>query len=105
MIITLLIFISAFFTIRAKYSGPAWCVYVFKPLTTILIILTACMADVSFSLPYQRFILSGLLFSLAGDVFLMLPEDRFIPGLVSFLIAHVFYITAFMIETDFSCTV
>ncbi len=37
----------------------------------------------------------GLLFSLAGDVFLMLPKDKFIFGLVSFLLAHLFYLTGF----------
>lgn len=30
--------------------------------------------------------------SLAGDVFLMLPREQFIPGLVSFLLAHVAYV-------------
>ena len=34
----------------------------------------------------------GLVFSLAGDVFLMLPKEQFIAGLVSFLLAHVAYI-------------
>jgi uncharacterized membrane protein YhhN len=34
----------------------------------------------------------GLAFSLAGDVFLMLPHERFIAGLVSFLLAHICYI-------------
>lgn len=33
-----------------------------------------------------------LVFSLAGDVFLMLPGNYFIPGLASFLVAHIFYI-------------
>jgi uncharacterized membrane protein YhhN len=37
----------------------------------------------------------GLVFSLAGDIFLMLPEERFIPGLVAFLLAHVAYIIGF----------
>lgn len=39
----------------------------------------------------------GILFSLGGDIFLMLPEmDRwFLPGLVSFLIGHVFYTIGF----------
>jgi uncharacterized membrane protein YhhN len=37
----------------------------------------------------------GLAFSLAGSVFLMLPRDRFIAGLVSFLLAHVAYIIGF----------
>ena len=34
----------------------------------------------------------GLIFSLAGDVFLMLPKEQFIAGLISFLLAHVAYI-------------
>ncbi|MQB01909.1 MAG: hypothetical protein GEU78_16820, partial [Actinobacteria bacterium] len=38
---------------------------------------------------------AALLFSLAGDVFLMLPRDLFVAGLVSFLGAHVCYIVAF----------
>lgn len=37
----------------------------------------------------------GLAFSLAGDVFLMLPEDRFLHGLVSFLLADLCYIAGF----------
>jgi len=93
--LTVLIVFTAVLAIRAKYNGPAASVYIFKPLTTILILLTACMADTSLSTAYQRLILLGLLCSLAGDVFLMLPGDRFILGLASFLIAHIFYITAF----------
>ncbi len=37
----------------------------------------------------------GLAFSLLGDIFLMLPRERFIPGLVSFLIAHLAYVVGF----------
>lgn len=37
----------------------------------------------------------GLLCSLAGDIFLMLPRERFIAGLVAFLLAHVAYIIGF----------
>lgn len=40
-------------------------------------------------------LLAALLFSLGGDVFLMLPGDYFIPGLASFLVAHLFYIVLF----------
>jgi uncharacterized membrane protein YhhN len=43
----------------------------------------------------------GLLFSLAGDVFLMLPSDQFAAGLVSFLVAHLFYTAAFTSGTGF----
>ncbi len=37
----------------------------------------------------------GLVFSMAGDIFLMLPRERFIAGLVAFLLAHVAYIIGF----------
>ena len=37
----------------------------------------------------------GLVFSLAGDVFLVLPKEQFIPGLISFLLAHLSYIAGF----------
>ncbi len=37
----------------------------------------------------------ALVFSLAGDIFLMLPKNLFIYGLVAFLTTHIFYITGF----------
>lgn len=37
----------------------------------------------------------GLLFSMAGDIFLVLPHERFIPALVSFLLAHLAYLIGF----------
>jgi len=41
----------------------------------------------------------GILFSLAGDVLLMISLDRmFLFGLIAFLIAHIFYITGFRDE-------
>jgi len=41
----------------------------------------------------------GILFSLAGDVLLMLSLERlFLFGLVAFLVAHIFYITGFRDE-------
>ena len=68
--------------------------YVVKPGTLILVIIAALLlmrgAD---NTRLALFFVLGLCFSLAGDVFLMLPGERFfIPGLVSFLIAHIFYI-------------
>jgi uncharacterized membrane protein YhhN len=37
----------------------------------------------------------ALVFSLAGDIFLVLPQDRFRPALLSFLLTHISYIIAF----------
>jgi len=68
--------------------------YVVKPGTLILVIIAALL--LMRGAPDERlalFFVLGLCFSLAGGVFLMLPGERFfIPGLISFFIAHVFYI-------------
>ena len=69
--------------------------YLFKPLTTILIIGLATIQEPGDYNQYKFLIISGLIFSLVGDIFLMLPSDKFVQGLSSFFIAHVLYIIAF----------
>lgn len=93
--LSLLALASALLTILAEYRGPRLHVYVFKPLTVALIILVALQTKHETAQQYKSLIIAGLLCSLAGDVFLMLPRDRFVAGLVSFLVAHLFYIAAF----------
>lgn len=39
----------------------------------------------------------GLLFSLAGDILLMLPEERFVAGLAAFSLAHLAYLAGFQL--------
>ncbi len=96
IILTIPIAISAGLTIAADYRGARRAVYAFKPLTTALILLAAALAPAPSDPVYQSLIVAGLIFSLAGDVFLMLPGDRFLPGLLSFLLAHICYISAFV---------
>lgn len=69
--------------------------YIAKPATMLALI---AFAVINGGLSMQGratsmvwFIL-GMIFSLAGDIFLMLPKEKFIAGLVSFLLGHVFYI-------------
>ena len=100
-ILTLLAILSAALHIRAEYHGPRYHVYLFKPLTMVFILLIAVLTGKPDFSRYKYAIIAGLLFSLAGDVFLMLPSDRFVAGLVSFLFAHLFYITAFTSGTGF----
>jgi uncharacterized membrane protein YhhN len=96
-ILTLLAILSASIHIRAEYRGPRQHIYIFKPLTMVFILLIAILGQAT--LPFYKYmIITGLVFSLAGDVFLMLPSDRFVAGLVAFLIAHLFYIAAFVSE-------
>ncbi len=95
--LTLLAILSASIHIRAEYRGPRQHIYIFKPLTMVFILLIAILGQAT--LPFYKYmIITGLVFSLAGDVFLMLPADRFVAGLVAFLIAHLFYIAAFASE-------
>ena len=67
---------------------------IFKPFTLVVaIIFVAHRAVFNGATGRLNTLLSAaLVFSLAGDVFLMLPGDYFIPGLASFLVAHCFYI-------------
>jgi uncharacterized membrane protein YhhN len=99
IILTLLAIISASIHIRAEYLGLRQYVYIFKPLTMVFILLIASRGQVA--APFYRYmIIIGLVCSLAGDVFLMLPSDRFVAGLVAFLLAHLFYIAAFVSEIN-----
>ncbi len=100
--------ISAALTIAAKMLGARTTVaqrrryrrleYVFKPLTMVFIIAIAILAEDPVSRTYHVLIVLGLLASLAGDVFLMLESDRFVQGLLSFLVAHILYAIAFAYE-------
>jgi uncharacterized membrane protein YhhN len=70
--------------------------YVFKPATLVALITVALALDPT--VEAQRWLVVGaLVFSLAGDVFLMLPRDRFIAGLSSFLTAHLLYVAGFAV--------
>ena len=98
ILLSALVFISAILHLRAEYLGRKARIYLFKPLTMFFIILIALQTKNTVSSFYKYAIVCGLVFSLAGDIFLMLPTDRFIAGLVSFLLAHLCYIAAFTFE-------
>ncbi|MFN2543898.1 MAG: lysoplasmalogenase [Actinomycetota bacterium] len=68
--------------------------YVLKPLTLALLVAAAAVLGGDEPGLRWQFTLAALVLSLAGDVFLMLPADLFLPGLGSFLLAHVAYIAA-----------
>ena len=91
---SLAIVVFAWLHLRGAYQGNKLLFYVFKPLTT-LSIAALCWYLAPTLNSYVYLILLGLLLSTLGDIFLMLPKDRFIPGLASFLLAHLAYIVAF----------
>ena len=80
----------------AKLTHSRRLEYVCKPATMVALIVTAVALDPAAGQDGRRaWFVAALVFSLAGDVFLMLPSDRFVPGLASFLVAHVCYVAGF----------
>lgn len=76
-------------------AGKRWIKvrFITKPLSLILLILIFSLLG---GWVQQGFWFgAGLLFSLVGDVFLLLRSRFFVAGLFSFLIAHLFYIIGF----------
>ena len=66
-----------------------------KGSLSVLFILAALVQKDPLN-PYFGFVVTGLVFCLAGDVFLALPQQKaFMLGLVSFLLGHVFYVIGF----------
>jgi hypothetical protein len=101
-LLSALIPLTAAVAIYGEYQTTRRLVYIFKPLTTVLIILLAIVGDGESVQPaYRLLIIAGLILCLGGDVFLMLPERFFLPGLGSFLAGHWFYIAAFSASVGF----
>ena len=70
--------------------------YVCKPATTVALIAIALSLHPHLASQRAAFVVA-LAFSLAGDVFLMLPFDGFIFGLASFFVAHVAFVVGFVV--------
>ncbi|MBN4046800.1 lysoplasmalogenase [bacterium AH-315-P07] len=84
--------------IAGQYLG--WGVFpgIFKQLASTCFIMTAWSAGAKES-RYGKLILIGLCFSWWGDAFLIKGgETFFLLGLVSFLVAHVLYCSAFFVH-------
>ena len=75
----------------AVASGRKWLEYVCKPATMVALIVVALALEPVIEGRRAWFVLA-LVLSLAGDVFLMLPRDLFLAGLVSFLAGHLAYV-------------
>lgn len=75
--------------------------WITKPGTMVALIAAAVAGSDGVAGDVRWWLLAGLVLSLAGDVFLMLPERWFVAGLAAFLVAHLAYITG-MVQIDFS---
>ena len=89
--------LAAIAAIWTDYRGPRLLVYIYRPLTMFFIISLVSRANNPLSAAYKVLILGGLALSLCGDVFMMLKKKRVMEGMLSFLLAHLFYIAAFLV--------
>ncbi|MGY3715598.1 lysoplasmalogenase [Sutcliffiella cohnii] len=101
MLITLTAISAILYLVFAIYYENKIYKFIWKPGTMILIIILA-ITESGLSTAFSYWVLSALVFSLMGDIFLMLREKWFIYGLVSFLIAHILYIVGFIVSFSFS---
>ena len=70
--------------------------YLCKPATLAALIAAACVLDPVGDAHSRRvWFVVALVFSLTGDVLLMLQRDLFVFGLAAFLVAHVCYVVGF----------
>jgi uncharacterized membrane protein YhhN len=95
MLLLIPVLAAALLDWAAVYKGWRKVEYVAKPAT--LVLLFAWLLVVSGLQGVLLWFGLGLLFSLAGDVFLMLSDRWFILGLAAFLLAHLMYIAGFNI--------
>ena len=97
-----LLVIAAVFAVGnwiAVARGAQRLMYVCKPATLLFLITVALTLDPVHA-DMRAWFVVALVFSLLGDVFLMLPADRFVAGLGSFLLAHVAYTVGLNLHSD-----
>lgn len=77
----------------------------FKSAASVMFVLIAVSSRTGTSETYYTLVLIGLCLSLAGDVLLLFKKSGdqfFIAGLISFLLAHIFYTIGFFTVAPFS---
>ncbi len=89
----ILTFLAAALDWYAVYKGWKKLEYFLKPVTMVFLFswLISTVGLNGIALWFGI----GLILSMMGDIFLMLPKEQFIAGLVAFLLAHVAYVIGF----------
>ena len=91
--------VSAGWVLGARPLFSAWHGFPNTASTTAFMLAAAATSGGSVPARYKWSIVAGLGFSTAGDAFLMSSGDWFVPGLCSFLCAHVCYLWAFTFDS------
>lgn len=100
-ILSLAILVSAIIAVIFRQRENIKMYSVFKPLTTVLIILLAVIIYKKLPSTYSTIMIVSLIFSLIGDIFLI-NNKYFLQGLSSFLLAHIGFTIGFTSLCGFS---
>ncbi len=94
-----LLIVTVFFLIRAGMLKNKLQIYIFKPISTLLVIAVAFLSllELDQNHAYTLGVMIGLFLSLGGDLALMFQEKKraFMLGLIFFLFAQIAYIGVF----------
>lgn len=90
-----LIFVSAVIAITLDATGNTSLYRAVKPLTSVLVVLLPMLCGRKAPRTYWLLTVTGLLFCLVGDIFL-LDEANFVFGLGAFLLAHLLFTISFV---------
>ncbi len=90
--------VSATFAVLAARRDDRPGFYLFKPLTTFIVVLGALWLIQPAPPLYRALVVIGLGFSLGGDILLMLPRGRLTAGIAAFGLALVAYVAAFSLS-------
>lgn len=97
LLLLALALVAAFGDWVAVHRGEKALEYVCKPLTLVLLTFAALALDPDEGAVRTWFVVA-LVLCLLGDVFLMLPQDVFVPGLAAFLLGHVAYVVGMLVD-------
>jgi uncharacterized membrane protein YhhN len=103
VLLIVLLFAILGIEIYAENTQNLTLLYSTKPLLMPILLVMMFSETKPLQTKFGRLIVLGLIFSLLGDVLLMIRElDLFIPGLLSFLTAQILYSIAFLSQRNYS---
>ncbi len=86
--------IAAVTFIAGRTADIFWLRMVAKPIPVLL--MAIYLLTLSDKRLFQWLVVIGLLLGMTGDILLESSPDAFLPGLIAFLLGHLFYVLAFL---------
>lgn len=101
-LLSIVLLLTFVLVLRASAVGDASQLALLKPMCMALLLSLTIPSAREGGDAYARWVTLGLVLSLAGDVFLLGPDDRFLAGLAAFMLAQLAYLAAFTRDGGFS---